>query len=143
MKARPEFSGIRVSTSVEGGSTEAWFDPGRMERVFHNLLLNACEAVPPESGRVDVTVCQTAAGLEIRVTDNGSGIPEGIRDRLFQPFVTSGKEHGIGLGLTVVERIVQEHGGQVNVERSGPDGTVLSISLPIAVPEASVASQEG
>jgi len=142
VKARPEFSGIQVSTTVEGGA-EAWIDPGRMERVFHNLLLNACEAVPPESGRVDVTIRQDHAGLEVLVSDNGRGIPDEIRDRLFQPFVTAGKENGIGLGLTVVQKIVQEHGGQVNVERTSPEGTVLSVSLPVTVPEPQVASQRG
>ncbi|MGH9431227.1 MAG: sensor histidine kinase [Terriglobia bacterium] len=132
VKARPEFREIQVLTSFEGAS-QAWFDPGRLEQVFHNLLLNACEAVSPESGCIQVNTRQTATSLEIRVADNGSGIPEEIRDSLFQPFVTSGKDNGIGLGLAVVQKIIQEHGGQVNVERTGADGTVVHICLP-AVP---------
>jgi len=138
VKARPAFSGIEVVTSFEGGS-EGWFDPGSLERVFHNLLLNACEAAPPESGRVEVTTDQTPAGLEIRVADNGSGIPMEIRDRLFQPFVTSGKDNGIGLGLATVYKIVQENQGQVTVERTGADGTVLRILLPEAAAESQLA----
>ena len=140
VKARPAFSGIQVITSFEGGS-EGWFDPGSLERVFHNLLLNACEAAPPESGHVEVTTHQTPAGLEIRVADNGNGIPMEIRDKLFQPFVTSGKDNGIGLGLAAVHKIIQEHGGQVNVERTGADGTVLRILLPVVATDARVASQ--
>jgi signal transduction histidine kinase len=138
VKARPAFSKIQVMTSFEAGS-EGWFDPGSLERVFHNLLLNACEAVPPESGRVEVTTHQTPAGLEIRVADNGNGIPMEIRDKLFQPFVTSGKDNGIGLGLATVHKIVQEHGGQVSVEHTGVDGTVLRILLPVVAVEARVA----
>jgi signal transduction histidine kinase len=139
VKARPAFSGIRVVTSFEGGS-EGWFDPSSLERVFHNLLLNACEAVPPQSGRVEVTTHQTPAGLEIRVADNGNGIPSEIRDKLFQPFVTSGKDNGIGLGLATVHKIVQEHQGYVDVESTGADGTTLRILLPEVAAESRVAS---
>ena len=84
---------------------------------------------------MQVTTHQTAAGLEIRVADNGSGIPSEIRDTLFQPFVTAGKDNGIGLGLATVYKIVQEHQGRVEVEYTGPEGTVLRIVLP-AVPAA-------
>jgi signal transduction histidine kinase len=135
VKARPEFSGVQVSTSFEG-STEGRFDAGSLERVFHNLVLNACEAVPENSGRIEVTTRQTAEGMEVRVADNGMGIPEEIRNRVFQPFVTAGKDNGIGLGLAVVHKIVQDHGGQVGVEYTGSDGTVLRISLP-STPEVS------
>jgi signal transduction histidine kinase len=129
VKARPEFNGIQIITSFEG-STEGRFDSGSLERVFHNLVLNACEAVPQDSGRIEVRTRQTDEGLEIRVADNGAGIPEEIRDRIFQPFVTAGKDNGIGLGLAVVQKIIQDHGGQVGVESTGAGGTVLRISLP-------------
>lgn len=141
VKARPDFSGIQVVTSLEG-ETEAWFDPGSLERVFHNLVLNACEAAPPESGRVEVSSRQTTDGLEVRVADNGGGIPENIRDTVFHPFVTSGKDNGIGLGLTVVQKIVQDHGGQVSVERTGAQGTVLRIVLPVVSSTTGVAKPE-
>lgn len=141
VKARPEFSEIRVITSFEGGS-EGWFDPASLERVFHNLLLNACEAVPAESGCIEVNTRQTASGLEIEVGDNGCGIPDDIRTKLFQPFVTSGKDNGIGLGLAVVQKIIQDHGGQVSVARTGIEGTVLRFCLPAARPDAKAASRE-
>jgi signal transduction histidine kinase len=139
VKARPAFNGIQVVTSFEAGS-EGWFDPSSLERVFHNLLLNACEAAPPEAGRVEVTTQETPVGLMIRVADNGNGIPMEIRDKLFQPFVTWGKDNGIGLGLAMVHKIVQEHQGQVKVERTGADGTVLRILLPGVAAEASLSS---
>jgi signal transduction histidine kinase len=135
VKARPEFNGIQITTSFEGG-TEGRFDAGSLERVFHNLVLNACEAVPADSGRIEVTTRHTDEGVEVRVSDNGAGIPEEIRDRIFQPFVTSGKDNGIGLGLAVVQKIIQDHGGQVGVESTGAGGTVLRILLP-STPKAS------
>ncbi|HXJ97084.1 MAG TPA: ATP-binding protein [Terriglobia bacterium] len=140
VRARPEFRGIQITTSFENGC-EGWFDAGRIERVFQNLLFNACEAVPPEAGRIEVSTRQTAATLEIRVADNGGGIPEEIRATVFQPFVTSGKDNGIGLGLAVVQKIVQEHHGEVAVERTGRDGTVIRITLPAVPSGKKVVSQ--
>jgi signal transduction histidine kinase len=140
VRARPEFRGIQITTSFENGC-EGWFDAGRLERVLQNLLFNACEAVPPETGLIEVSTRQTATGLEIRVADNGTGIPEEIRESVFQPFVTSGKDNGIGLGLAVVQKIVQEHDGQVSVERTGTGGTVIRVTLPAVPSENKVPSQ--
>jgi len=61
-----------------------------------------------------------------------------VRANLFQPFVSYGKENGIGLGLAAVEKIVQDHGGQVSVERTGPEGTVFKLILPLTVPSDKV-----
>jgi len=135
--ARPEFRRIAIAFSQEGGG-EGWFDPGKLERVFHNLLLNACQAAPPDSGKIEVQARRTPQGLEIRVADNGAGIPQPVRANLFQPFVSYGKENGIGLGLAAVEKIVQDHGGQVSVERTGPEGTVFKLILPLTVPSDKV-----
>src|SRR5205809_392336 len=65
-----------------------------------------------------------------RMTDNGPGIPEPIRENLFQPFISYGKEKGIGLGLTVVQKIMEDHGGEVRVERTGVGGSVFKLFFP-------------
>ena len=91
--------------------------------------------------RIEVSTRQTATVLVIRVADNGAGIPEEIRANVFQPFVTSGKDNGIGLGLAVVQKIVQEHSGEVVVERTGSDGTVIRVTLPSVPSQNEVASQ--
>jgi signal transduction histidine kinase len=139
VQARTEYQSISF-TSMHEGVKEAWFDPNKLQRVLHNLLLNACEAVAPDSGRIEVRSRQTSHGLEIRIADNGPGIPAEIRSQIFQPFTTHGKDSGTGLGLTVVQKIVQEHGGEVGVERTGPEGTVFRIVLPSRTPEDKVAS---
>jgi signal transduction histidine kinase len=130
VRARPQFHEVPITVTCEGRG-EGWFDPKKLERVFHNLLLNACQAVRPDSGRVDVNIRESKGGLEIRIADNGRGIPEPIRHRLFEPFVSYGKENGIGLGLTVVQKISQEHGGDVCVESTSEEGTVFRLSLPL------------
>ena len=138
VQARPEFRNISITFRHEDDSG-AWFDPRKLERVLNNLLFNACEAVRPDSGTIEMRSRRTVQGLEIRVADNGGGIPEAIRDTLFQPFVSFGKESGIGLGLTVVQKMMQDLGGEVCVESTGPGGSVFRLTLPSTIPADQVA----
>jgi signal transduction histidine kinase len=130
VKAHPEFQRIRIRVSSEGPA-DGWFDFKRLERALMNLLLNACEVVPPASGEIEVGLRRTGGNLEIRITDNGPGIAEPVRDRLFEPFVSHGKENGTGMGLTVVQKILQDHGGDIVVERTSPQGTTFKVNLPL------------
>ena len=130
VKAHPEFQRIRIRISGEG-STEGWFDFKKLERAFLNLLLNACEVVPAGSGKIDIGLRRKGESLEIRIEDNGPGIAEAVRDRLFEPFVSHGKENGTGMGLTVVQKILQDHGGDVAVEQTSASGTTFRINIPL------------
>ena len=142
IRSHPEFHQLRISVSQEGKSS-GWFDSKKLERALYNLLLNACEAVIPEAGSINVGLNEVRAGIEIRVSDNGRGIPELIRGQLFEPFVSHGKENGTGLGLTVVQKIVQDHGGDVTVEKTSAAGTVFCLLLPLtAASEGVSASRE-
>ena len=114
-----------------------WFDQRKLERALYNLLLNACEAAPPLGGKVEVTAGEAAGSITISVADNGPGIAESIRERLFHPFVSFGKENGTGLGLAVVQKIVQDHGGEIVVERTVQGRTVFRIGLPGRLQDAS------
>jgi signal transduction histidine kinase len=130
VKAHPEFQRIRIRISGDG-SSEGWFDFKKLERALLNLLLNACEVVPPESGKIDIELQRRGESLEIRIQDNGPGIAEAVRDRLFEPFVSHGKENGTGMGLTVVQKILQDHGGDVVVEQTSASGTTFRINIPL------------
>src|SRR3984957_6260175 len=130
VKAHPEFQRIRIRISGEG-STEGWFDFKKLERALLNLLLNAFEVLPAESGKADISLKRKGETLEIRVEDNGPGIADAVRDRLFEPFVSHGKENGTGMGLTVVQKILQDHGGDVAVEQTSSSGTTFRINIPL------------
>ncbi|HYW40503.1 MAG TPA: ATP-binding protein [Terriglobales bacterium] len=130
VKAHPEFQRIRIRISGEG-STEGWFDFKKLERALLNLLLNACEVVPAESGKIDIGLRRKGESLEIRIADNGPGIADAVRDRLFEPFVSHGKENGTGMGLTVVQKILQDHGGDVVVEQTSASGTTFRVKIPL------------
>jgi signal transduction histidine kinase len=131
VKALPEYESIAIVVH-DADQCEGWFDATKFERVMMNLLLNAAEIVPPDGGRIEVSCRAINGGVEVRVSDNGPGIAESIGDTLFQPFVSHGKEKGIGLGLTVVQSIMQQHQGDVSVESTGTHGTVFRLFFPAA-----------
>jgi signal transduction histidine kinase len=112
-----------------GPQVSGWFDQRKLERALYNLLLNACEAAPPIGGKVQVTAGDASGAITVSVADNGPGIPDSIRDKLFHPFVSYGKENGTGLGLAVVQKIVQDHGGEILVERTAEATTVFRVVL--------------
>src|SRR5947208_3766393 len=126
---RPELRGRRISISVSG-EMEGVFDPKKIERAFFNLMLNACEATAQRQGQIRVELHSSAEWFEVRVADNGPGIPESIRNTLFDPFVSSGKPNGTGLGLAIVNKIVHDHGGSVSVEQTSEAETVFLVKLP-------------
>jgi len=137
IRAHRDFQQVQIKIRCEQPIT-GWFDPRKMERVFYNLLLNGCEAVPMDCGRIEINMEPKGNGAEIRVSDNGRGILEPVRDRLFEPFISYGKENGTGLGLTVVQKIVQDHGGDISVEKTSSEGTVFRIVLPLTSPANSM-----
>jgi signal transduction histidine kinase len=139
VKARPEFRGVNISITREG-QCETWFDQKKVERVFANLLLNACEAVPSKLGNIEVNIREVKDGIEIRIVDNGPGVAEPIREKLFQPFSSFGKQSGIGLGLTISKKILQDHGGDACLESTQAGRTVFKLKLPILVSEDEVFS---
>jgi len=142
VRLHPRHQGTLIEVH-SNGQNWAWFDPRKLERALYNLLLNACEAAPSSEGRVELTVERTGHALTIAVADNGPGVAESIRDKLFLPFVSFGKENGTGLGLTVVQKIVHDHGGEVLLERTADARTVFRITLPGRSPEGSIDSGDG
>ena len=128
-RARPELRGRDISVRATGDMAGT-FDPKKMERAFLNLALNACEAVPNRQGKIAFDIVSTPETFEIRVSDNGPGIPVAIRNNLFDPFVSAGKPNGTGLGLAIVSKIIADHGGAVSVESTSEKGTTFLVILP-------------
>lgn len=105
-------------------------DRQRLQQVLWNLTLNSVQAMP-EGGRLRVCLEADAGGARLTVEDSGGGIAPEIRARLFEPFVTT-KEKGSGLGLTIVRRIVEQHGGHIRLVDAEGGGTRAEITLPAA-----------
>ncbi len=120
-------------------------DGKKLGRAIFNLMLNACQAAHRGSGppQVRLSVTQADERLYVRVTDSGQGVPEAIRETMFDPFVSEGKASGVGLGLTVALHIAQEHAGTVQLEESTAGRTVFVIVLPIMVKNSGLAVAGG
>lgn len=134
----PSVQDVSIELCCEG-ACEGWLDARKLERAFYNLLLNACQAIAPNPGKVDVKIQKGPVGVEIRLRDNGPGIPEHLRDKIFEPFVSHAKEHGTGLGLTIVQKIIEEHGGTIRLADASPGRTTFELMLPLGCsPEADI-----
>jgi signal transduction histidine kinase len=105
-----------------------FLDGELMERVMYNLVLNAAQASPP-SGSITVKTRQIDGMVEIAVIDRGSGIQPKLLENIFNPFYTT-KAGGVGLGLAIVSKIVDEHGGSISVESEPGEGSVFRVYLP-------------
>ncbi|MGB7902851.1 MAG: ATP-binding protein [Halobacteriota archaeon] len=103
-------------------------DPHLMRRVFANLVLNAIQAMP-EGGTLTITASRFDDSVAINVHDTGVGIPEEMKGKLFLPLAT-GKAKGTGLGLAVVKRVVDAHGGTIGFESEEEKGTTFTVKLP-------------
>lgn len=128
VRSHPQFLGVSIKTL--GQCSEASFDHHRLERAFYNLLLNAFEAVP-QDGKIEVSIAETDGAARILISDNGPGIAAPIRDQLFRPFVSFGKENGTGLGLTIAQKILEDHGGRLQVASTSSEGTTFELTLPL------------
>ena len=103
--------------------------PGKLEQIVYNLLKNAVEILP-DGGTVTFKMYQNGSYLNIEVSDDGPGIPSGIRSQLFDPFFTT-KPNGTGLGLWVVYRLTQNLEGIIEVESEKGQGTTFYIAVPV------------
>jgi signal transduction histidine kinase len=132
---------IRLEFNVDTKVT-ARFDETRVARAVQNLARNAVEAMGEKGGQLTLYARMDGDDLLIGVSDTGPGIPEEIQGRMFQSFVTAGKQGGTGLGLAIVKKIVQEHKGTVEV-RSSPQGATFELRLPQGVQIQSLLPERG
>jgi two-component system NtrC family sensor kinase len=128
------FHNIKVMQELDPFLPQIVGDPGQLQQVFTNLLLNAADAMSGQ-GQITVASRPTAQedGIILTFTDTGCGIPPEIRDKIFEPFFTTkppGK--GTGLGLSIVYGVIQRHGGTIAADSPPGGGTTFTIRLPLA-----------
>jgi PAS domain S-box-containing protein len=124
----PAFSAIEMR--IDGDGCLVRVDPMQMQLVFQNVLINAAQAM---NGHGAIAVATAPAGglCRIAIADAGPGMPAEVRDRAFEPFFTT-KNRGTGLGLPLAKRIVDAHGGQIQIDTPSTGGTVVTLLLPTA-----------
>jgi signal transduction histidine kinase len=133
-EARLARDGVRLAKTLDPGD-QAIADPDQLHRILVNLMRNAREAIEHQDSRgapgvVTVTVSYPDGVTLIRVADNGPGVPERARERLFQPFAGSGRPDGAGLGLAIARELAQGHGGDLSLAETGPGGAAFELRLP-------------
>ena len=132
-RSHPAARDVRIV--VNGPSSiEAWIDAKKLGRAVYNILLNACQAARRGKNLPLVTLNfeEDEKNIRIAVADNGPGVAESIRETMFLPFVSEGKESGVGLGLTLAQQIAQEHGGTIELKETLEGYSVFTITLPKA-----------
>ncbi len=133
-EARLVERGMALKCEVAAGE-QVNADPDQLHRILANLLRNAREAIEHEEGRkkpgrIAVTLARADNASLVRVSDNGPGVPERARERLFQPFATSARPDGAGLGLAIARELAQGHGGDLILAATGPGGSTFELRLP-------------
>jgi signal transduction histidine kinase len=137
VRSHPAARDVRIV--VTGNSTtDTWIDAKKLGRAVYNLLLNACQAARrgKDIPLVTLNLDEDERNIRIEVADNGPGVAESIRKTMFLPFVSEGKESGVGLGLTLAQQIAQEHGGSIELKETVDGFSVFTITLRKAALDA-------
>ena len=137
---------VNVERHYDGDLPPVCLNDNFCEQIFVNLAQNAYEAMSDQGGgtlRVSIARAERDArpGIEVRVADSGPGISAELREPIFNPFVTT-KKTGVGLGLSIVSRIVDEHHGSIGLARGGGRGTCFVVFFPAATASAPVPHAE-
>jgi signal transduction histidine kinase len=105
-------------------------DPEQLFRMVLNLMRNAVEALAEHGGEITASASRDGHKVAIDIADSGPGIPQAVRDRLFQPFASAARSGGSGLGLAIARDLARAHGGDISLVSTGPSGTRLRIVIP-------------
>jgi signal transduction histidine kinase len=106
-------------------------DQEALQRVFQNIVANARDAMPG-GGTLRVAAAAERGRLRVEFADTGTGMPEEVRRRVGEPFFSHGKRHGTGLGMAIARRVVEEHGGTLEIDSAPGAGTTVRLLLPLA-----------
>jgi two-component system NtrC family sensor kinase len=129
-RAISSLPGIEIYKNYSPGIPPVRVDAELLERVFSNLILNASQASPPGGVVTVKTRLLDDKEVEVAVIDRGSGIEAKNLESIFNPFFTT-KPEGVGLGLAICSKIVDEHGGHITVESTAGEGSVFRVILPV------------
>ncbi len=131
---------VETAIDVESGLPQIYADPQQLQQILLNLGLNALDAMPKGGKLVMGAVSPSTGNIIVTVTDTGMGIDNDVLPRIFQPFFTSKKRRGLGLGLPICDRIAKSHGGTIRVESKPGEGTTFKVRLPVIPPGATVSA---
>ncbi len=135
---------VKIQRNFAPGLPKIMLDHDLCEQVFTNLLMNACEAMGEKGGELTVSIQadeeeNLAAGIVVEIEDSGPGVPSELKEQIFNPFMTT-KKSGVGLGLAIVSKIVDAHGGSVKLISQPQHGACFRVYFP-GIQEAGVSAE--
>ena len=138
VKTHPDAERVNLLLETIDADTTAAVDTKQVERAVYNLLLNACQSARESAGLREVKVSLSADSKTVSVTivDSGPGVADGIRESLFDPFVSQGKQKGTGLGLTLAWSVAREHDGDVKLVSSRAGETIFRLTVARHLPKS-------
>ena len=130
---RLKLNQLKIEVSFECPTDELYVEAnkGQIQQVILNLIFNASQAISKSGGKIHIKLFQDNDMAYFNIQDNGHGIPESIKERIFESFLTNRSE-GTGLGLSIAKRILASHRGTISLIKSDPEGTVFEFSLPLS-----------
>ncbi|MBN1164984.1 MAG: hypothetical protein JXB45_10435, partial [Candidatus Krumholzibacteriota bacterium] len=120
--------GVVVVTDFKVSSASVWAEEKKLQQVFLNILINARQAIE-EKGEISISLSRSGVDYRIEFEDSGSGIPSRNLDKVFEPFYST-KATGSGLGLAISRKVIEDHGGTIEIESREGAGTKLIITIP-------------
>ena len=138
VKTHPDTERVTVLFERIDADTTAVVDTKQVERAVYNLLLNACQSARESTGlrEVKIFLDTRIETVGVTIVDSGPGVAEGIRESLFDPFVSQGKQKGTGLGLTLAWSVAREHDGDVKLVSSRAGETIFCLTVARHLTEA-------
>jgi len=130
LRAKLAQSGVQLKYTAPPRATSVDANKGQLQQVFLNLVINALQAMP-HGGKLTLACTAADGWAHLDFSDTGGGIPPDLQPRIFESFL-SGRADGTGLGLTIARRIVKDHRGDLKLVQTGPEGTTMRVSLPLA-----------
>jgi signal transduction histidine kinase len=121
---------IKVNVNLNGNAGTIKTDPEQMSRVFSNIVSNAAQSMNGKGGEVNITAAADDKYISVMFTDTGCGIPEENMQKIFEPLFTT-KPKGIGLGLAISKRLVEQNGGKIEVASQVGKGTTFTVKIPV------------
>jgi signal transduction histidine kinase len=141
-----KIAGVKVRKRMDPGLPDIVGSEDQLQQVFMNLISNAAQALEAKEGgvlRIETRFSPDESVVVVKVKDSGIGIPKEDMSRLFEPFFTTRKLKGVGLGLSVAYGIIQEHGGSIYVRSKVGEGATFRVKLPLQPPPPPVLPEGG
>jgi len=141
-----KIASVKIQKRMDPNLPDIFGSEDQLQQVFMNLISNAAQAMEPKEGgvlRIETCPSSKESAVLVKIRDNGIGIPKEDMSKLFEPFFTTRKRKGVGLGLSVAYGIVQEHGGSIYVHSKVGEGATFNVKLPLHPPSPQVIPEGG